>query len=1140
MVDILEQSGALKPKAPLANLPASTESEAQIAAPGVELGRALRGVGSAFDALSEKLDASSIPEAQAAGLAAVGRDEKGNPTFEPRMFALSGADRAYNAAGRQGSLSAWQTSMQSGLHELAQTHFTDPAGFQAAARTYVRETTKGAGADILPLARAEGDKLAQQFMLSISNRKFTVDTENAKTSITTQIEDKQNALFAMAKRGGIETPEGVEIMTQIRGLYEDLGKNPAYGYPAARVESEIERVRSQARGEAIVGEVDRTYTRTGKAAAQRYLTDNILNNDKLNLSSAQRAQFYNSGLARLQFLDGETKAQVDAHRSTVNTIVTGLQSRVQIPDGQIDDAIGKAQKLGDAESVLKLTAARSIAILRRDTGLTDEQEVKLFAGIGSGPAVPAATGSVQARIYSRLLQGGLSPVMAFGLMGNLAMESSFNTSARNPGDGRDGTDSIGIAQWNSDRARALAAFAAQRGKPVTDIEMQADFIVHELSTTEGRARIALETARTPEEAGRAAIGYFRPAGFSWANPDGAHNSGQRIEQARLLASSLGGALPEAARATARQPFTAEQLQANPFLGSIWIQSQVADQKEMVATASRLADAISGGIDKGLLPDPQSFAAFLQLADQFPDQLGRTRDSLVAKAQGHDDAQNALGQPSTAGAQLVRDAMAQAQGAPILVQQRAQAMKEAWERGVKSLQTEPWEEAERRGWAPGIPRPLDFSSVDIVRAGLDARFGVAKSISSRTGESQSVLSPRDLSAVTSVWATGAPIARQNLANGLAALPPEQFGMVMAEKEMRDSLIGMSRSGDPAKMATAFSLMDKEQRRDPDGFSKLYGRDVENRMATWMVRSQYMPADQLAKEEARYNDPAMQKARETLRETAMTATKKLTAGDIAGYVGGSWVPFAGADVPTTPAQSQRLVAEFREEYAATFAEVGDATKARELAVQRIGRVWGVSPLNNGTLMRFPPERAYQTLNGSHAWLAKQLDDDIRQSFAPTATPVSEWDLRPPAAPSAGAASERGRPSVTERRRAAEAKAAMTPEQRAEVARVEAMISAPRMLVPDARTEAEFNAGQPPSYPIVLKAPNGMFVPLQDEQGRQLRFRGDIEAALAPMRERAGASWREMQTEWRANDATYDRLTADAQRKRAARLARREAQQ
>ena len=83
--------------------------------------------------------------------------------------------------------------------------------------------------------------------------------------------------------------------------------------------------------------------------------------------------------------------------------------------------------------------------------------------------------------YNYLMQRyGLQPHQAAGVVGNLMQESgrNLNTSARNPGDGRDGSDSIGIAQWNSGRARGLHQFARDRGVDVGNLDLQLDYAMH--------------------------------------------------------------------------------------------------------------------------------------------------------------------------------------------------------------------------------------------------------------------------------------------------------------------------------------------------------------------------------------------------------------------------------------------------------------------------------------------------------------------------------------------------------------------------------------------------------------------------------------------------------------------------------------
>lgn len=166
-------------------------------------------------------------------------------------------------------------------------------------------------------------------------------------------------------------------------------------------------------------------------------------------------------------------------------------------------------------------------------------------------------------IFERLRAGGLSPQAAAALVGNIGMESSFNTGARNAGDGRDGSDSIGLAQWNSSRAQALKQFAASQGKDWTDPAVQADFIVQELNSTERRAKAALDAAQDPQSAGAAAIGYFRPAGFTWANPLGGHNADKRVAEAVRFAGEFGNLPAQSGVAATNTPMRMPDLTSTP-------------------------------------------------------------------------------------------------------------------------------------------------------------------------------------------------------------------------------------------------------------------------------------------------------------------------------------------------------------------------------------------------------------------------------------------------------------------------------------------------------------------------------------------------------------------------------------------------
>lgn len=165
--------------------------------------------------------------------------------------------------------------------------------------------------------------------------------------------------------------------------------------------------------------------------------------------------------------------------------------------------------------------------------------------------------------FNYFVSQGLSPVQAAGIVGNLQGESGrgLNTGTVNPGDGRDGSDSIGIAQWNSARAQALKDYAASKGVPHTDLNTQLEFLHQELKGPEKAAYDSLLAAQTPEEATRAMLAFERPK--DW-NVPGSHAN--RYQYASKALTSYGGGQPQPAPATPAAP--ANGLLAAPQSGGL--------------------------------------------------------------------------------------------------------------------------------------------------------------------------------------------------------------------------------------------------------------------------------------------------------------------------------------------------------------------------------------------------------------------------------------------------------------------------------------------------------------------------------------------------------------------------------------------
>lgn len=128
---------------------------------------------------------------------------------------------------------------------------------------------------------------------------------------------------------------------------------------------------------------------------------------------------------------------------------------------------------------------------------------------------------------------GLSPVGAATIIGNLGWESpGFNTTQTH-----DGGRGYGLAGWDPQRTAGLQAFAAKQGKPASDMQTQLDYVVEEMKGGDmgaQRAYAMLQGAKTPEDATTAMMHFFRPAGYTPANPAAGHGFEGRVQNARAL------------------------------------------------------------------------------------------------------------------------------------------------------------------------------------------------------------------------------------------------------------------------------------------------------------------------------------------------------------------------------------------------------------------------------------------------------------------------------------------------------------------------------------------------------------------------------------------------------------------------------
>lgn len=114
---------------------------------------------------------------------------------------------------------------------------------------------------------------------------------------------------------------------------------------------------------------------------------------------------------------------------------------------------------------------------------------------------------------------GYSKPVSAGITAGFLRESQFFPGAKNPRDGRDGSDSINIGQWNAARAQAFAAFAKQNGLDPTDVatglkyaKAEIDGVIpYSVSGLSPAFKAKLQGAKSEKEAADIMTrGYFRP------------------------------------------------------------------------------------------------------------------------------------------------------------------------------------------------------------------------------------------------------------------------------------------------------------------------------------------------------------------------------------------------------------------------------------------------------------------------------------------------------------------------------------------------------------------------------------------------------------------------------------------------------
>lgn len=131
--------------------------------------------------------------------------------------------------------------------------------------------------------------------------------------------------------------------------------------------------------------------------------------------------------------------------------------------------------------------------------------------VGAPMAVP--TGGNAAAIRAGLIERGLPEHVADGFLMNFKDESSLNPGLNEAAPIVPGSrGGFGLAQWTGPRRVGLEQFAATKGLPVSDINLQLDYLSNELKGPEAAAAQKIMATRSPgDAAAMIARSFLRPA-----------------------------------------------------------------------------------------------------------------------------------------------------------------------------------------------------------------------------------------------------------------------------------------------------------------------------------------------------------------------------------------------------------------------------------------------------------------------------------------------------------------------------------------------------------------------------------------------------------------------------------------------------
>jgi hypothetical protein len=956
--------------------PRTAVSPGEVAAPYAELANNLEKIGEGAQQVADT-------QAEAAGHAAVTRDDQGNPIISKSML-FGQASVAYNRAARYEYLTKVEPDIQNKVDQMRRDFATDPNGFKKASDEYVAGVVKNVRD---PLLQGPVERMATQ--AASSAWRTTAETAdrttraNAFSGLQATIKgmnDQSASLARQAATQGVDLmdlPEYKDLQVNRDAAIRQLASDPRNGYGPERVAEELKASRDADMSQWLVGKTIANYQTKGNAVeAKRWIMDQMWGegSDKYRLSPHQRDAVVTESLKGLDNISAEDRAAVAENKATVEKYIANAEATGNVDPGALNNHIGRSVALKDFKSENDLRALQANQGLNKWVKGANMQEGAAALHAINRDIIPdyASPMDVWRSIFQQETGSGANTSTSWAGAqgpGQIIPETFARFKQGNERiDNYD--DNIRVSQ------RMIATFHQMYGGDAKRIAV---------AYYSGEGNVAPPGSPTPWKVNKQPI-----------NPRTGKPDPSVSEYVAQVTGRLGREIPEMTPGTPM----AMQTQAAQKL----FQSTAAKLREQVSgQAVKAGDAIVDTLNKGGELGPS------ELEDFGTAVVESGRQDLLPKVQEALDAAETAKKvaPGTQAAFKSMLEQVLASGPDPLRRRMAQQVQQDIETNNKRYATSPMSAAVVNRQVTAINQ-LDLARPDQVGAELKDRDNKMKYIRQQRPDvpaASPVIDGIEADVIGNQIKTGDPdTTAAFFKQAEMNLSPEVYNATMAQPGMKDALVTAANSSNPKIMVNALQTLDRLWRGNAPAFKETYGAQTFTRMMAWEgLKDAYTP-EQIALRLNKADDPAEAKSRQDTADAVDKEFKDLKDQQVADKFG-NWFqrnfPYLHADVSQGPNEAPQagVLRHQYEDLVKSMRIYGvPADKASDLAVTQLQKEWGVSSLTGKLMKNRPddPNGYYKPIGGSYEWMAQDLHDLVasvygRQTIeAGTAGTSPNWEI------------------------------------------------------------------------------------------------------------------------------------------------------